>query len=184
MTVREYATWRQKTLLGASLIVSTPTGQYDPARLINIGNNRWAFKPELGFSHRFHSKWILDTYGAVWFFTANNDFFRDDPGTHPPNRQTQNPMGAIEMHLSYDIKPRMWLSIDGNYWRGGTTSLNGIETPTTLQANSRIGATAAIPFGQHQSIKFSYSAGAYVSFGGNFQDLSVAWQYSWIGRPK
>ena len=183
MEPREYAKWRQKLLVGTSLTVETPTGQYDPARLINIGDKRWAFKPEVGLSRRW-GNWILDAYWAVWFFTANDDFFRKDPEGHGHNTQTQQPMGATEFHLSYNVTDRGWVSIDGNYWRGGTTSVNGIETPTTLQANSRIGATAAIPVSKHQSIKASYSRGAYVTFGGDFQQVQFGWQYSWFGHPK
>lgn len=182
MTVNEFGKWKQKTLIGLSLTVSTLTGQYDPARFINIGTNRWAFKPEVGLSRRWN-RWVLDAYGAVWLFTANNDFFTNAPGSVGPNRQTQEPMEAVETHLSYDVKPRMWFSIDGNYWHGGETSLNGVATPTTLQANSRLGVTAAIPIGRHQSLKFSYSGGTYIQFGGDYQDVSAAWQYSWLGRP-
>ena len=182
MNREEFSRWKQKTVLGASLIVQTPTGQYDGARLINTGEHRWSFKPELGFSQRW-GHWLLDAYAAVWFFTPNDDFFSNAPGSNGPNRQTQEPMGAIEAHLSYDIKPRMWISIDSNYWYGGKTSLNGVQSVTTLQRNSRLGATAAIPVTKHQSFKFSYSGGTYVSFGGNFQNVQAAWQYSWIGRP-
>jgi Putative MetA-pathway of phenol degradation len=183
MTVDDFSKWRQKTLIGASLTVSTFTGQYDPKRLINIGANRWAFKPEVGLSRRWN-KLVLDAYGAVWLFTPNNNFFSSLPGSTGPNRQTQEPMGAVELHLSYDVKPRMWFSIDGNYWYGGETSLNGVPTATTLQANSRLGATGSIPIGKHQSLKFSYSGGTYITFGGNYKDASAAWQYSWLGRPK
>jgi hypothetical protein len=182
MTVEEFARWEQKTVIGASLTVTTATGQYDPARLINIGANRWAFKPEIGISRRW-GHWIVDGYGAVWFFTANRAYFLNAPGTTGSNIQTQQPMGAVEVHLSYDVKPRLWVSLDGNYWHGGETSLNGVPAPTTVQANSRLGATAAIPIGSHQSLKFSYSGGTYVRFGGDFRELSVAWQYSWLGRP-
>jgi hypothetical protein len=182
MTPAEYAKWHQKLLVGVSLTISTPTGQYDPARLINIGNNRWAFKPEVGLSRRW-SRWVLDAYGAVWFFTPNNDYFSNAPGSTGPNRQTQKPMGAVETHLSYDVQPRLWISIDGNYWYGGETSLNGVPTPTTLQANSRIGVTASVPFRRQMSLKFSYSDGTYTTFGGAYQTVSAAWQYSWLGRP-
>jgi hypothetical protein len=182
MTPGEYQKWKQKTLIGVSMIVLPPTGQYDPARLINIGENRWAFKPEVGLSRRWGS-WILDTYGAAWFFTPNDNYFSNAPGSVGPNRQTEEPMGAIEAHLSYNLKPQLWVSLDGNYWYGGKTSLNGVPTPTTLQANSRIGTTAAIPISKHQAIKCSYSRGTYVRFGGNYQTVSVAWQYSWLGRP-
>ncbi|MGB6191959.1 MAG: transporter [Terracidiphilus sp.] len=183
MQPREFAEWKQKTLIGVSLTVQAPTGQYDSSRLVNISNNRWAFKPEAGLSRRW-GKWVLDAYGAAWLFTANDNYWSNAPGTHPPNRQTQNPMGATELHLSYNITPRAWVSIDGNYWYGGATSVNAIQTPTTLQANSRLGGTAAIPITTHQSIKLSYSGGAYITFGGNFQNLSLAWQYSWSGRPR
>jgi len=182
MDIQEFSRWKQKMVIGASLTVETPTGQYDGTRLINIGAHRWAFKPEIGFSRRF-GHWLVDAYGSVWLYTSNDDFFSNAPGSTGPNLQTQEPMGAVEAHLSYDIKPRMWVSVDGNYWYGGKTSLNGVQTPTTLQANSRLGATAAIPVSKHQSLKFSYSAGTYVTFGGNFQNVSAAWQYSWFGRP-
>ena len=56
--------WHQKTLLGVSLKVVAPTGQYDPTKLINLGANRWAFKPELGLSRRW-GHWVLDAYGGV-----------------------------------------------------------------------------------------------------------------------
>ena len=182
MNLKEFSRWKQKTVIGASLTVQTPTGQYDGTRLINIGEHRWAFKPELGFSRRV-GHWLVDAYGSVWLYTPNDDFFSNAPGSTGPNRQTQEPMGAVEAHLSYDIKPRMWVSADGNYWYGGKTSVNGVQTPTTLQANSRLGATASIPITKHQSLKFSYSAGAYTTFGGNFQNVSAAWQYSWLGHP-
>ena len=96
--------------------------------------------------------------------------------------QAQKPTGAIEAHLSYDVKPRFWVSLDGNYWYGGRTSLNGVENAITLQANSRVGATVSFPITKRQSLKFSYSYGAIVRFGGNYQNVSVAWQYGWLGR--
>jgi Putative MetA-pathway of phenol degradation len=182
MNLQEFSRWKQKTVLGASVIVQTPTGQYDGTRLINIGEHRWSFKPEIGFSQR-HGKWLVDAYGAVWFFTPNDNFFSNAPGSTGPNRQTQEPMGSVEAHLSYDIKPRLWASLDGNYWYGGKTSFNGVQAQTTLQANSRIGGTASVPITKHQSLKFSYSRGTYVTFGGNFQNVSAAWQYSWFARP-
>ena len=76
------------------------------------------------------------------------------------------------------------MSADGNFWWGGVTSLNGIRNPNTRQTSSRIGATVSLPYSKHQSVKVAYSDGTYVRFGGNYQSLQVAWQYSWLGRPK
>jgi len=53
MKTQLFAKWKQKSLLGASLVVIAPTGQYDPRHVINWGINRWAFKPELGYSQRW-----------------------------------------------------------------------------------------------------------------------------------
>ena len=64
-------------MVGASLTVVAPTGQYDSARQINQGSNRWAFRSEIGLSQRW-KRWILDAYGAVWFFTANRHYFTGD----------------------------------------------------------------------------------------------------------
>jgi hypothetical protein len=182
MNLQQFSKWKQKRLLGASLKVQMPTGQYDPTRLLNWGNNRWAFKPELGYSESW-GHWVLDTYGAVWFFTTNPEFFSRNQFVPGVQKQTQEPVGAFEIHLSYDIKPRLWLSVDGNFWFGGKTSLNGVQNPVTEQRSSRVGATASIPISKHQSVKFSYSNGAYISFGGNYQNISLAWQYSWVGWP-
>ena len=125
---------------------------------------------------------ILDSYAGVWFFTTNNDFWSRNsyyPGTRS---QSQSPIGAFEGHLSYDIKPRFWASLDGNYWFGGKTSINGVVNSLSEQSNSRIGGTFSMPITKHQSLKFSYSNGTYIRFGGNYQNVSVAWQYYWQGK--
>ena len=93
-TVAEFARAPRRTILGTSLTVATPTGQFFPDRLINLGGNRWAFKPEFAVSHPMGDKWLLDTYAALWLFTPNDSFY---PGTV---RRTQTPMGAFQAHLS------------------------------------------------------------------------------------
>ena len=184
MPVEKYMKWRQKVLLGVSLKVVAPTGQYDPTKLINWGTNRWSFKPEFGYSQRWGGKWVLDGYFGVWFFTTNSDFWSRNIYFAGTRSQSQSPIGALEGHLSYDFKPRLWASLDGNFWFGGKTTVNGVQDPLSEEKNSRIGGTVAIPITRHQSLKFSYSTGTYIRFGGNYQNVSAAWQYSWIGRPK
>lgn len=182
MDLQEFRKWKQKTLLGVSFKLVAPTGQYDPTKLINFGAHRWAFKPEVGLSRRW-GHWVLDTYGAVWFFTTNTDFFSRNQYSPGTNTQQQNPTFAFEGHVSYDVRPRLWASLDGNFWTGGRTRLNGVENPSTLQRSSRIGGTVSIPVTKHQSLKFSYNRGAYIRYGGNYQNVSIGWQYSWLGRP-
>jgi hypothetical protein len=178
MQPKEYVKWKQKRLLGLSLKVVAPTGQYSGTKLINWGSNRWAFKPEVGYSERW-GHWVLDGYAGVWFYTTNSASYAG-PVTKPQN---EAPIGALEGHLSYDVRSRLWVSLDANFWWGGITSLSGIQNLATKQTGSRIGGTASFPISKHQSIKVSYSNGTYIIFGGNYQNVSVAWQYSWLGRP-
>jgi hypothetical protein len=179
MDIEEFREWRQTTLLGVSLKVLAPTGQYDPTKLVNWGANRWALKPEFGYSKR-RGKWLIDTYAGVWLYTKNPRAFSPPV----PKPQSEQPIGSFEGHLSRDVKPRLWFSLDGNFWFGGVTSLSGIANPSTRQTGSRIGVTASIPVSRHQSVKISYNDGAYIRFGGNYQSVSVAWQYSWLGRRR
>jgi len=183
MDLREFRSWQQKTLIGVSVKVVPPTGQYDPTKLINFGTNRWAIKPEAGLSRRW-GHWVLDTYGSVWLFTTNHEFFSRNQYNPNITAQSEAPVEAFEGHLSYDVKPRLWASIDGNFWFGGRTSSNGVENIGTLQKSSRVGGTVSAPISKRQSLKFSYSNGAYIRYGGNYQNISVAWQYSWIGKPR
>jgi hypothetical protein len=178
MTPQVFSKWKQKTLIGLSVKIVAPTGQYDPTKLVNWGINRWAFKPELGYSKHWNH-WVLDGYGGAWFYTTNPESFAQPT----PQPQTEAPIGSLEGHLSYDLKPRYWVSLDGNFWWGGVTTLNGIENLQTRQTGSRIGGTASVPLGKHQSIKVNYSSGTYIRFGGNYQNVSLAWQYSWLGKP-
>ena len=178
MKPEQFGEWKQKILLGLSVKVIAPTGQYNPEKLVNWGINRWAFKPEFGYSERW-GHWLLDGYAGVWFYTTNPAFF----DTPVPEPQTEQPIGSFEGHLSYDFEDRTWVSLDGNLWSGGVTSLNGIQNSNTKQTGSRVGVTVSIRLNKHQSIKVSYSDGAYIRYGGDYHNVSVAWQYSWLGRP-
>ena len=180
MKAPEFFSWHQKLILGTSLRIVAPIGQYDPTRLLNWGNNRWAFKPEFGYSQRWNH-FILDGYAAAWFFTTDPEYFSRNPFFPGVRSQAEAPVAAFEAHLSYDFKPRLWVSLDGNFWFGGKITVNGVQNPASEQRSSRVGATASIPLTKHQSLKFSYSNGAYVSYGGNYQNVSLGWQYSWIG---
>jgi len=182
MEPQEFAKWRQDILLGVSLKIVAPTGQYDPTLLVNWGTNRWSFKPEVGYSQRW-GHWVLDGYAGVWFFTDNPEFFSHNQYFPGVRSQSQAPIGAFEAHLSYDVRPRLWISLDVNFWSGGETSLNGVPSPQTSQRSSRVGVTASIPLTVRHSIKISYSDGAYVRYGGNYRTLSATWQYAWFGSP-
>ncbi len=170
MTPKEFAAHRPKTVLGASLVVSLPLGQYDPAKLINIGNHRWGFKPEVGLAHTLGS-WTLEADAGVWLYTDNTNFAGG-------KTRTQDPLFSYQWHVIYTFKPRMWLALDANYFNGGQTAINGVAKADE-QRNSRVGLTYALPVTAQHSLKFSWNRGAFTNIGGDFNSFGVAWQYVW-----
>jgi hypothetical protein len=168
MTPAEFVKAVRRTIVGVSLTVAPPLGQYDPAKLVNLGANRWSFKPEVGFSYPA-GRWTLDTYGALLLFTNNDEYY---PGT---SVRRQDPIFAVQSHLSYTFARRYWAAINGTWYTGGRSSINGVDKED-LQRNTRLGATLAIPVGARQSIKFAYSTGATTRTGADFQTFTVAWQ--------
>ncbi len=168
-TAQEFGTVAPQTILGVSLMVSAPVGQFMPDKLINIGANRWAFKPEIALSHPIDERWLVDVYAGAWFFTDNPTFF---PGTA---RREQDPMAALQAHVSYTIGPGFWAAVNTTYYVGGSSYVNGLPLPDE-QNNLRAGATVLVPVTQSHSIKIAVSTGAVVRAGANFTTASLAWQ--------
>jgi hypothetical protein len=176
-TLAEFAKAPRRTILGASLTVVAPTGQFFPDKLINLGTNRWAFKPEFAVSKPMGNKWLLDLYAGVWLFTANDSFY---PGT---SVRTQAPMGTFQAHVSYNFTRMAWAAFDATYYVGGHTTVEGVGKDDR-QSNARIGGTLNFPVGKRHAIKLAVSRGAIIRFGANFTTVSIGWQTGWVSMPK
>jgi hypothetical protein len=172
LSVPEFVRTQRPTIMGVSLTAIPPLGQYDRTKLVNLGANRWAFKPEIGVSRLF-GKWTIDGYAGVWMATANDQFY---PGE---SHRTQRPIVALQAHVSYTARPRLWIAGDGTWYSGGRTTIDGIEKADLLR-NSRVGITLSLPIARQQSLKVSGSTGATTRVGSDFQTIVVAWQVSWM----
>jgi hypothetical protein len=174
-TIGELAKAPRKTILGTSLSVVAPTGQYFPEKLINIGTSRWAFKPELALSQPVGKRWLIDFYSGVWLFTKNDSFYT---GT---SVRKQEPLGSFQGHVSYNIQPLMWVAFDWTHYTGGRSSVDGVKM-NDRQINSRVGATIVLPVGKRNSIKVAYSTGAIIRSGADFTVISAGWQTTFLGK--
>jgi hypothetical protein len=168
---QQFAAYKRKTLLGLSLTVVAPTGQYDPRRLVNLGSNRWSFKPEVGLSTP-SGRWTIEIASGVWLFTPNNNFFGG-------SRREQKPLASLQAHVIYTLRRRMWVALDATYYNGGRTVVDNI-LKADLQSNSRVGTTFSFPLSQRQSIKLIWARGLTSRFGGNLSTVTVGWNYTWI----
>jgi hypothetical protein len=168
---KEFAQQKRSTIIGASISMVVPTGQYDPARLVNPGSNRWAFKPEIGVS-KPRGRWTLEVMGGAWLFTSNKSFLGN-------SRRAQNPMVSFQGAVIYTLRPRMWVSGNATFYSGGSTVLNGTANEDR-QRNARVGATFSYPLNQQQSVKVVWARGVTTRIGGNLNTIAVAWQYAWV----
>jgi len=172
MNLKSFVANRPSRLVGVSLTVSMPFGRYSSERLINIGNDRWAFKPEIGVVQTI-GRWTVEAYGGAWFFTDNDVFYRGSV-------RTQAPIASTQLHLQYAIRPRMLLSGNVNYYAGGRSTVNGRQN-FDLQRNSRVGITMARPLSGGRTLRVAVSRGAYTTIGADFTSVSVAFQRMWGG---
>lgn len=174
-SIKTIMTSPRKTIIGGSLNVVIPVGQYYDDKLINLGTNRWAFFPELAISQPIGKKWLLDFYSGVWLFTDNSDFFPGDV------RRSQEPMGAFQAHMSYNVTPVFWLAVNSTYYVGGNSTVGGVKKDDR-SSNSRIGITAVFPTGKLSAIKLSANTGAVVRTGQDFNSFMIGWQKSWLEK--
>jgi len=168
MTPAEFVRAPRRPIVGASLSVVPPFGQYDPAKLINLGSNRWAFKPEVGLSVPVR-RWTFDTYAGVWIFTDNEHYY---PGAAV---RQQDAIVALQAHVSYTLYRRAWLAGESTWYSGGKSTVDGQPTSVPYR-NTRFGATLAVPIASRQSIKVAFSTGAATRSGADFQTVTVGWQ--------
>jgi Putative MetA-pathway of phenol degradation len=158
--------------LGASLTVNVPIGQYDATKLISLGANRWAYRPEVGLSVPAARHWLFDAYFGVWIFGDNTNY----RGVV----RTQSPLWATQGHVSYNLSPRAWVAFDATFYSGGRTATSG-GASVLRQNNTRFGTTLTMPVLRRQALKLSFSKGAWVRLGTNFTTFGVAWSYVWGG---
>ena len=112
LTLREFAAYEQDFVVGASLKVTAPLGQYDADQVVNLGTHRWSIKPEIGMSKRW-GNWSLDLAGAVALYTDNNDYF---------NGRTveQEPLYSLQTHLIRTFGRGSWIALDATLVRRRT----------------------------------------------------------------
>jgi Putative MetA-pathway of phenol degradation len=168
-----FARRKPGTIVGTSLTMSVPTGEYLPDKLINLGTNRWGFKPEVGLSQPA-GNWTLELYAGCWFFTPNPSFFGGQ-------RKEVRPLMSLQSHVAYTFKPRLWLAADATVYAGGRSVVDGQEA-ADRQENTRVGLTLSLPVFRRHAIKVAWSTGAIVRSGGKFDALTLGWQTTFLSQ--
>jgi hypothetical protein len=172
LDLAEFASYEQDLVVGLSFQLGAPFGQYDPDKLVNIGTNRWVFKPELGVSKTWGPV-TLEVAPSVAIYTDNRDFLGG-------RTREQAPIVSVQAHLIYRWRYGIWLALDGTYYAGGRTTVDGVRNDDR-QGNSRFGATLALPVSRHHSLKLYGSTGTSTRTGSDFDTVGIAWQVRFGG---
>jgi len=170
LPVADFSAYQQDVLIGTSIQVSAPVGQYDQDKLVNLGNNRWWAKPDIGISKAW-GPFTLELSTGVTLFTDNDEYLGD--GT-----LEQAPLLSSQLHATYNLGHGIWIALSGTYDYGGRTTINGTRSNDSAD-NSRIGATLALPVNRNNSMKLYASSGVSTRTGSDFDLIGVLWQYRW-----
>jgi len=150
-TFRSYrSTHKTNTVVGAALGVVVPLGQYKKNKLLNIGQNRYVIRPQLGFVHTRNS-WSYEVTGTINFYTDNNDFWGN-------NKREQKVLSSLQSHIVHTFKNRIWGSISAAYDWGGETTINGIDKDDKKE-NYYFAISSGYPISRTSSIKLAYIGG-------------------------
>jgi hypothetical protein len=166
----EFAGYVQKTIVGASLQLIAPLGQYDSSKLLNLGSNRWTFRAQLGVS-QVVGPWIFEAFAGSWFFTDNDDFYGG-------STLEQKPLLVGKLHAIRSFPRGWWLALDGGYGYGGRSSVDGVERETRI-STFRFGLTFAAPIATHHTLRLTLASGARVERGADFDAIGVSYTYRW-----
>ncbi|MEO8615271.1 MAG: transporter [Luteolibacter sp.] len=172
LTMEEFKDYKQDLVIGGSLRLGIPLGQYDDDKLVNIGSNRWMIKPEFGVSKAIGA-WTAEFTPAINFYTDNNDFFGG-------KSREQDPVYSTQASISYTFRPGMWAALATTYFKGGQTTVDGV-TKDDEQEGLRLGLTLAIPVSREQSFKLYANTGYNADHDRDYNAVGIAWQYRWGG---
>ncbi|MDQ5908543.1 MAG: hypothetical protein QG599_634 [Pseudomonadota bacterium] len=170
LSLKDFMSYQQDLIVGASVQWSIPSGQYDDDKLINIGANRGFIKPELGVSKTW-GPWTLELATGATIFADNHEFLGN-------KTRKQDPIYSVQGGVIYGFRNGIWVAFNGTYFTGGRTTLDGIEGDD-LQQNSRAGVTVALPVDRNHSIKLYANTGVVTRTGSDTDAIGVLWQYRW-----
>jgi hypothetical protein len=171
LSLTEFADFKPDIIIGTSFDVTAPLGQYDSDKLLNIGTNRWSFKPEIGISKTL-GPLTLELASGIRCYTDNNDFL--------DGKTLQiKPLYSVQGHLIYSFATGIWAGLDALYYTGGRPIIDG-EKGQSLEI-ARVGLTLTLPVNRYNSVKLYGSTGVYTKTGSDFDLVGIAWQFRWGG---
>jgi hypothetical protein len=137
----------ENTVVGAALAIGLPLGEYKQDKLLNLGENRFVIRPQLGFVHT-RGHWSYELTGSVFLYTDNDEFFGN-------NKREQDPLYALQTHIVYFSPQHWWVSLGAAHDRGGESRVNG-EKKDDQKRDLLFGISAGYSISPNSSVKLAY----------------------------
>jgi hypothetical protein len=169
----EFGNYKPTTTLGASVVVTAPTGQYTPDKILNLGSDRWSFRPEIGVSYPFgpEQRWALDAYANCYLYTDNTAY-------RGAEVLKQGPLPGFEGHLSYAFSPSIVGSLDARYSFRGETTVNSLRQDDS-QKNFVLGSEVVVSLNAKNQLTFIFEKALVHVSGPSATGASVRYDYLW-----
>jgi Putative MetA-pathway of phenol degradation len=167
----QFRTYRQEAILGVSMVVIIPLGLYYPERLVNLGTNRWGFRPEVGVSLRL-GQFYWEIYGGVKFSTANNEFLTN-------KTLKQDPTYTAQMHIGHTFKSNIKLALSGTYVNGGQTSINDIYQDDYIR-HLRGGISVGMNITQFHLVMLQTNINITSNVSLDYKSIMLSYSYTWF----
>jgi hypothetical protein len=173
---KEYVAYLQKnpvnTTIGAAVAIKLPLGDYNPTKLINLGDNRTVVRPQIGVLHT-RNKWQFEVTGSVFLYQDNDEFWNG-------NKLEQDPLWFAQAHVIYAIKPGWWVSASAGFAYDGMLDLNGTPNPVTEKRQRYMALSFGMPITRTQGIKFAWLGNRTNNgFGSDYDAFIAAWSINW-----
>ena len=163
----EFAGFRPKTIVGVTLRMQLPLGQYDADRIINLGSNRWVFSPQIGVWHAV-DRFTFEAYAGVWLFSDNREFLGIQV-------KSQDPLATFQVHASYLFRNGIWVAVSSRQSLGGAVTIDGGDR-LDPETNNRVGLTVSVPVRSRYSLKLIATTGITATVGNDYNTFAVAGQ--------
>lgn len=184
LMIKDFIRHENPTLVYLQAAVTFPTGQYNADELVNIGSNQYKIKVGLPIVKQLApmvdgKRMALEIFPAYTFISKNNDFQGQEI--------EQEGVFTLETHLSRDITPKAFLSIDYSYINGGNSDFISKETGTIINSQEGqnahlIGATLGYNVNDRLNIFLTHnqtfsSGNEDVSLDGTVTKITLSWSF-------
>jgi hypothetical protein len=178
LTPQEFSAYEPTTTVGMSVTVTAPTGLYHADKVLNLGSDRWSFKPEVAVTHPFGKKrdWEVDGYANAYFFTDNSNY-------HGRQILRQDALTGLEGHLSYSFTSNVWASLDTRYAFRGDTQVDGVDQHNSQQS-ATLGSELSVSLSSRNSLLFLFARTVLSRNAPASTGFTVKYIYTWSKSQK